>query len=82
MKMIYLLSHCNFKTNKKAANKNRKHTSYAVIYSILCNKLHVYMKLSFETEYKIDGVKSVDLIKYIGKDIISKWVIIFQRNER
>lgn len=40
------------------------------------------MKLSFETEYKIDGVKFVDLIKYIEKDIISKWVIIFQRNER
>lgn len=69
--------------NKKAANKNRKYTSYAVICNILCNKLHVYMKLSFGAGYNmIDRVKFCDFIKHIGKDIISNWVVIFQRNKR
>lgn len=37
--------------NKKAASKNRKYTAYAFIYNIVCNKAHVYMKLSFGARY-------------------------------
>lgn len=41
------------------------------------------MKLSFGAGYDMIGrIKFCDCIKHIDKDIISNWVVIFQRNER